>query len=191
MVKKNNFKIVLFITLILLSILLFYFKFFSKKTTVKINVEENLSTSSLSNIIKDVSYVSTDSKGNKYSINALTAEIDQNNSNILFLTDVSATIELTNSNNIKIISDYGKYNSDNFDTIFSKNVIINYLENKINGEYLDFSIVRGNMIISRNVIYSNPENILEADIIDINIETKDTKLSMFDKNEKVNLRSKQ
>ncbi len=191
MVKKNNFKIVIFITLILLSVLLFYFKFFSKKTTVKINVEENLSTSSLSNVIKDVSYVSTDSKGNKYSINALTAEIDQNNSNILFLTDVSATIELTNSNNIKIISDYGKYNSDNFDTIFSTNVIINYLDNKINGEYLDFSIARGNMIISRNVVYSNPENILEADIIDINIETKDTKISMFDKNEKVNLRSKQ
>jgi hypothetical protein len=191
MVKKSNFKIVIFITLILLSVLLFYFKFFSKKTTVKINVEENLSTSSLSNVIKDVSYVSTDSKGNKYSINALTAEIDQNNSNILFLTDVSATIELTNSNNIKIISDYGKYNSDNFDTIFSKNVIINYLDNKINGEYLDFSIARGNMIISRNVVYSNPENILEADIIDINIETKDTKISMFDKNEKVNLRSKQ
>ena len=191
MVKKNNFKIVIFITLILLSVLLFYFKFFSKKTTVKINVEENLSTSSLSNVIKDVSYVSTDSKGNKYSINALTAEIDQNNSNILFLTDVSSTIELTNSNNIKIISDYGKYNSDNFDTIFSKNVIINYLDNKINGEYLDFSIARGNMIISRNVVYSNPENILEADIIDINIETKDTKISMFDKNEKVNLRSKQ
>ena len=191
MVKKNNFKIVIFITLILLSVLLFYFKFFSKKTTVKINVEENLSTSSLSNVIKDVSYVSTDSKGNKYSINALTAEIDQNNSNILFLTDVSATIELTNSNNIKIISDYGKYNSDNFDTIFSKNVIINYLDNKINGEYLDFSIARGNMIISRNVVYSNPENILEADIIDINIQTKDTKISMFDKNEKVNLRSKQ
>ena len=191
MVKKNNFKIVIFITLILLSVLLFYFKFFSKKTTVKINAEENLSTSSLSNVIKDVSYVSTDSKGNKYSINALTAEIDQNNSNILFLTDVSATIELTNSNNIKIISDYGKYNSDNFDTIFSKNVIINYLDNKINGEYLDFSIARGNMIISRNVVYSNPENILEADIIDINIETKDTKISMFDKNEKVNLRSKQ
>tara|TARA_B100001057_G_scaffold234768_1_gene235126 strand:+ start:419 stop:994 length:576 start_codon:yes stop_codon:yes gene_type:complete len=190
MVKKNNFKIILFIALILLSVLLFYFKFFSKKTTVKINEEKNLSTSSLSNVIKDVSYVSTDSKGNKYSINALTAEIDQNNSNILFLTDVSATIELTNSNNIKIISDYGKYNSDNFDTIFSKNVIINYLENKINGEYLDFSIARGNMIVSRNVVYSNPENILEADIIDINIETKDTKISMFDKNQKVNLRSK-
>ena len=29
-----------------------------------------------------------------------------------------------------------KYNSDNFDTIFTKNVIINYLDNKINGEYL-------------------------------------------------------
>ena len=34
----------------------------------------------------------------------------------------------------------GKYNSENFDTIFSKNVIINYLDNKITGEYLRFFI---------------------------------------------------
>jgi LPS export ABC transporter protein LptC len=189
MVKKSNFKIVIFITLILLSVLLFYFKFFSKKTTVKINVEENLSTSSLSNVIKDVSYVSTDSKGNKYSINALTAEIDQNNSNILFLTDVSATIELTNSNNIKIISDYGKYNSDNFDTIFSKNVIINYLNNEITGEYLDFSLERNSILMSKKVVYTNLENILKADALEMNLKTKDTKIFMYENQKKVNVKS--
>ena len=54
----------------------------------------------------------------------------------------------------QITSDYGKYNTNNFDTIFSKNVIINYIDNKITGEYLDFSMKK-TMIISRNVIYTN------------------------------------
>ena len=84
---------------------------------------------------------------------------------------------------ITIVSDYGKYNSENFDTIFSKNLIINYLDNKISGEYLDFSLKRNSMIISKNVIYSNLENILTADVIEMNIKTKDTKIYMYD-NEK-------
>ena len=101
-----------------------------------------------------------------------------------------AFIKLTNSNNVTITSDYGKYNSNNFDTIFSKNVIINYLENKITGEYLDFSMQRNSMIISRNVIYTNLENILKADVIEIDITTKDTKIFMFQDNKKVNIKSK-
>ena len=85
---------------------------------------------------------------------------------------------------MKLTSDYGKYNSDNLDTIFSKNVIINYLDNKIKGEYLDFSINRNSMIISKNVIYTNLKNILKADVIEINIKTKDTKIFMYEKKKK-------
>ena len=90
-----------------------------------------------------------------------------------------------------ITSDFGKYNTNNFDTIFSKNVIINYLENKIIGEYLDFSISRNTMIISKNVKYFNPKNTLSADSIEMNIETKDTKIYMYDGFKKVNIRSKE
>ena len=143
-----------------------------------------------SNIIKDVKYISSDAKGNRYTITARTGEIDYSDPNTIFLTEVNALIELNNSNNIEIVSDFGKYNTVNFDTIFSKNVIVHYLDNKITGEYLDFSIKRGTMIISKNVIYSNTDNILGADIIEINIENKDTKISMYDKNKKVNIRSK-
>ena len=57
------------------------------------------------------------------------------------------------SNNIYIVSDFGKYNINNYDTIFSKNVIITYLDNKITGDYVDFSMARNSMIISKNVVY--------------------------------------
>ena len=82
---------------------------------------------------------------------------------------------MNNSDNIVIVSDFGKYNADNFDTIFSINVIIKYLENKIVSEYLDFSMNRNTMIISKNVIFTNFDNILEADVIEMNLKTKDTK----------------
>ena len=99
-------------------------------------------------------------------------------------------IKLNNSKNITIVSDYGKYNSNNFDTIFSKNVTINHLDNEIIGEYADFSIKRNSMIISRNVVYTNTENILKADVVEINIETKDTRIFMYKNKNQVNIKSK-
>ncbi len=144
-----------------------------------------------SNIIKDVNYSSKDAKGNEYIIDALEGEIDYSNTNIIYLTNVVAVIKLINNNSIiKVTSDYGKYNTDNFDTIFSKNVIIKYLDNEIKSEYLDFSIERNSMIVSRNVVYNNLDNILSADVLEINIETKDTKIFMYEENKKVNIKSK-
>ena len=134
--------------------------------------------------------MSKDAKGNEYIIDALLGEIDFTNSDVIYLTDVESLVKLSNSNDVTITSDFGKYNTINYDTIFSKNVIIYYLDNKITGEYLDFSIKRNSMIISRNVIYTNEENILMADVVEINIETKDTKIFMYENKEKVNIKNK-
>jgi len=103
---------------------------------------------------------------------------------------VNALIKLKNSEIITITSDYGKYNSENYDTIFSQNVIVNYLENNITSEYLDFSLKRNSMIISKKVVYTNLDNILKADVVEINVKTKDTKIYMYEKQKKVNIKSK-
>ena len=195
MIKKKNVKIIFLFFLLLLLVFLVYSKFYkdikkndtAKKETVLVNNEENIISS---NIIKDVNYVTKDAEGNEYIVTASEGEIDLNNDNILFLTNVKALIKLKNANEITIISDFGKYNTDNFDTIFSKNVIINYLDNKITGEYLDFSFKRNSIIISRNVIYSNLENILVADVVEMNLKTKDTKIYMHESKKKVKIRNK-
>ena len=120
---------------------------------------------------------------------ARTGEIDYNKTNIIFLTDVVAYIKLKNKETIIIKSNFGKYNLENFDTIFSKNVMVNYLENNINSDYLDFSMKRNSMIISKNVIYTNLEKQLR-DVVEINLETKDTKISMLGKNKKIKIKKK-
>ena len=140
--------------------------------------------------MKNVKYVSKDAKGNEYTILALEGQIDISNNHIIFLKDVRAFIKLKNSNNININSDFGKYNINNFDTIFSKNVIITYKEKKITSEYLDFSMERNNIIISKNVIFRDNKNILKADVMELDIKTKDTKILMYEQNKQVNIKSR-
>ena len=45
------------------------------------------------------------------------------------------------------------------------------------------------MIISKKVVYKNLKNILLADVVEITIDTKDTKIFMFEEKEKVNIKS--
>tara|TARA_B100000161_G_C33545081_1_gene412602 strand:+ start:852 stop:1421 length:570 start_codon:yes stop_codon:yes gene_type:complete len=187
--KKKLFAYFFFLILVFFSYF-GYFKFLKKPEVVSnedIIIEEN---SFSSNTIKDVNYVSKDAKGNEYIINASKGEIDINDSDVIFLTNVKAIINLKNSNKINISSNYGKYNTKNFDTIFSKNVIITYLDNKITSEYLDFSIEKNLMIISKNIVYTNPENILIADVLEMDIQTKDTKIYMYESKKKINIKSK-
>ena len=186
----NNIKFVkFFLSLFLFTAVTFfiYSKFFKIKKAELIQKDNE--TIYNSNIIKDVEYSTKDKDGNEYLIKAEEGEIDFSNANIIFLKKVNAWIKLTDSEEVRIISDYGKYNSENNDTIFSKNVIINYLENKITGEYLDFSLERNSMIVSKNVIYNNLENMLKADVVEINIKNKDTKIFMHEQNKKVNIKS--
>ena len=186
--KKQN--VIILIIFFILIIIFLYFKFLKKEKVTEIETLNSEESNYSSNIIEDVYYSSKDSNGNEYIIRASQGEIDFSQNEVLYLTDVKALIKLTSSNDIEITSSYGKYNSNNFDTIFSKNVIINYLDNRITGEYLDFSIQRNSMVVSRDVIYTNLENILKADVMEINIDTKDTKIFMHKNNEKVNIKTK-
>ena len=184
-------KIILIFFVIITSILLIFFKIFKKDTKLSIDdatvVEEKIYSS---NIIENVNYSTKDTDGNEYLITALKGEIDFKDPNIIYLTNVIAEIKLNQSDNIVIISDFGKYNTDNFDTIFSKNVIIKYLDNKIVSEYLDFSMNRNTMIISKNVIFTNLENVLKADVIEMDLKTKDTKIFMYENNDQINIKNK-
>jgi len=185
-------KIIIFIIfLFIITLFFFYQKKTNIKEVTKIKSETSEATTYSSNKIENVYYASKDSKENEYIIQASEGEIDYNKPNIIYLTNVRGFIKLKNSHNIEITSKYGKYNSENFDTIFTKNVIINYSDNKISGEYLDFSTKRGTMIMSRKVVYTNLENILKADVIEINIKNKDTKIFMFKDNKKVNIKSRE
>ncbi len=174
--------------LILLILIIFSFNQGNKELTEekKETIQENIEKS---NIIKDVEYRSKDSSGNVYILKASEGVIDQDNTKIIYLTSIKAIIELKDYNSIDISSNFGKYSIDNFDTIFSKNVRVKYLDNIIMGEYLEFSLNKNLMTISRNVIFKNNKSSLKADVIEVDIKTKDIKISMYEENKKINIKS--
>ena len=192
MKKKIFLKIVLILSLIIITWFVYseYFKEDKSKLSKPVNPTSEIEEDAVynSNIIKDINYTSRDLKGNEYILIAKEGEIDLDNSDIIFLTDVTAYIKLVkNSELIVITSNYGKYNTINYDTIFSKNVKIDYVDNIITGDYLDFSMMKNLLIVSRNVVYKNLENTMKADVIELDTTTKDTKIFMYNSDEQVNV----
>ena len=186
--KKTGLQVVMVLLSILIS-LWFYLEYFTKnfkdvKETLAIEkIDEN--QNSTSTFINDINYVSKDFRGNEYQITAKLAEIKVENSDLMFLTDVIAFVFIKDKDTVKITSNFGKYNSKNYDTIFSENVIIAYPGHKITGEHLDFSFLNNLGIISENVIYTGDDTSLFADKIEMNLTTKDTRIFMNDTNKQV------
>ena len=190
--KKKILKILLILSLIIITWFVYseYFKKDESLLSKPVNPTTEIEQEDIynSNIIKDINYTTRDLKGNEYILVAKEGEIDIDNSDIIFLTDVTANIKLVkNSELIVVTSNYGKYNTINYDTIFSKNVKIDYVDNIITGDYLDFSMMNNLLIISKNVIYKNLENTMKADVIELDTITKDTKVYMYNSSKKVNI----
>ena len=190
-------KIIIFTVVVLFLIILnhFFFKDLNnnrldnsnQNLELEIEKEEIDRESFSSNILENVNYSSIDPEGNEYNIFASEGEIDIKNNQTIFLKNVKASIKLKNSDTVLISSGFAKYNANNLDTIFTENVVIENLENKIIGEYLDFSMLRKNIIISKDVIFKNNSNILKTDVIEIDIDTKNIKFYMNEKDKKVSM----
>jgi len=190
-------KIIIFTVVLLFLIVLNHFFFKDLNNDRSDNSNQNLELeiekeeidreSFSSNILENVNYSSIDPEGNEYNIFASEGEIDIKNNQTIFLKNVKASIKLKNSDTILISSGFAKYNAANLDTIFTENVVIENLENKIIGEYLDFSMLRKNIIISKDVVFKNNSNILKTDVIEIDIDTKNIKFYMNEKDKKVSM----
>ena len=103
MKKKYIVSTIIFFSIIFIFLSL---KKFIKTETKKIKPENSDEISYNSNIIENVYYSSKDTKGNEYIIQANKGEIDYNNTNIIYLTNVKGFIKLTNRNDIKVTSEY-------------------------------------------------------------------------------------
>ena len=186
--KKTLLQVLMILVIIFISIW-FYSKYFKKNLEdTKVGpfiekIDENQNSGST--YINDIDYVSTDVRGNKYQITAKLAEIKIENSDIMFLKEVVAFIFIKDKDVVKITSNFGKYNSKNYDTIFFFFLIVIYPGHKITGQYLDFSFLNNLGTISKNVIYIGDKTNLFADKIEMNLITKDAKIFMNDSNKKV------
>ena len=185
--QKSLIQLIIVLLIILISAAV-YLNYFAKDseglpTKTKTLQDKNIKDEA-ANYLENVNYISEIGE-NKYEIIADIAKIKIDEPDIMLLENVAAFITLKNSNTIKVTSDFGKYNSKNYDTIFSKNVIATYPDHKVTGEILDFSFLNNVGVFSTNVIYVANKTKMFADKIEMNLTNNDTKIFMLDQSKKV------
>ena len=158
----------------------------SSKTSKIETTKDKLSISKdILTLMEDIKYFSKDAHGNVFEINSSTGKTDIKNNDIINMDNVSAKIYLKDQDVIYITSDYAKYNRNTYETNFNRNVKLIYLDHKISGDNLLLFFQNNLISMSNNIIYNNPETKLEADRIELNISTKEIKILMYNKEEKI------
>jgi hypothetical protein len=204
MVKKSLIQICLVVLLFIVTLLIFNHFYISnnslenskdkKDTNMKKDNEQVIDK----NIIENVQYSLNNNKGDVYQVLADFGEINLDNPNLMFLTNVNASLILANKTNIILTSDFANFNTKTFETTFIKNIKVERDEEIITGDELylvleneknnteNTSLSDENLIrISNNILYKKPGYSLKADILEMDLISKDIKIFMLDKQKKV------
>ena len=181
--KKTLIQYVLY--LLIFGILFAFFNtYFSNK-----KIEPKLETKKVttSDQIKDLQYLSRDTDGNTYLIKAESGTTSSKNKDIINLSNVSAKITLINNEEILIFSNFAKYNTDNFDTDFSRNVRASYNIHELKCENIIVKFSENYAKIYEKVVYDNKITKLYADKIEIDLIKRTSKISMYENKKKVKI----
>ena len=192
MYKKIFIQFLLLITIFIIVVSIF-FLYFNKKENLKVSnlpiVEEKKSVidDKTGTLIKDIRYSFSDPSGNYYELLSEVGKIDINNADKIFMTNVVATIYLVDSSPVKITSKYANYNKINHETSFFENVKMTHLIHKATSENLDISFNDNLASMYNNIIYNKPGTNLKADRLEIDLITRNSKIFMDNKTEKIKI----
>ena len=188
--NKTYIQISLFILIFILIVLTFNFYKTDKTKNKKIsnnNEKKVLEQFEAFNVMENLSYSSKDSFGNQYTINAKKGSFSFTDKNIIVMTDVNAFINMNNAEPIFIEADFAEYNNKNYDTFFNDNIFLSHLTHQITGDKLNLLFKTNLVTMSDNLIYKNIDTILYADKFEMNLITKNNKIFMKDKSEKIKI----
>ena len=202
--KKSLIQICLVVLLFIITLLIFNHFYISNnslensKNKEVTNIKKDDEQIIDKNIIENVQYSLNNNKGDIYQVLADFGEINLDNPNLMFLTNVNASLILANKTNIILTSDFANFNTKTFETTFINNVKVKREEETIIGDELylvlereknendNTPILEENLIrISNNILYKKPGYSLKADILEMDLITKNIKIFMLDKQKKV------
>ncbi len=148
-----------------------------QKNSKKEKVVKKKKKKQVDNLTKEVEYLATDRKGNKYKIFAKSGRTNQNNKNVLDLDNVRGVIIAEKRSNIYFVADFAEYNSSNQRTELYQNVVITYDDKQITCDNFDINMETNFAIAYYNVVVTDPKSIMKAEKIVLDIETKDININ--------------
>ena len=189
--KKILFQIFLVSIIFFITYLFYNFYFLKKEIYTSSNIPENIiddtSLTKETNYIRNIKYISEDPRGNIFIIKSKTGVLIKDQLNNILLSGVTAEIKSLNLPSVFISSDEAIYNNSSYDTNFYQNVILTYEDHKITSDKLDLVFSKDMITSYNNVIYNNSKTKLKADKVIVDLITKDSKIFMYNKKNKINI----
>ena len=193
--KKKFFFQIIILSIILVTLFIFFQIYFTDKGNVnqessKLNESTKIVqdfSQKQANEIKNIEYTSVDLNGNKYTIASETGYLGDDNSEKITMQKVVGEIVFGDSSSLDIVSDNALYNVINYNTNFYDNVFLTYNDHLINSDNLNLIMSENMLTISGNIIYKKQNAIMYADKIEMDIISKDLKIFMNKKSEKIKI----
>ena len=133
-----------------------------------------------SNLFENVEYKGLYDFDNPFAVKSKKAYILEEESEVIYMTDMHVTIHMRSGRIINITSDSGSYNKSTYDCFFEKNVKATDDKTIILSENLDLIASEDMATIYNNVRLNSDKGSLQADKIEYNFEKKFYRISMFD-----------
>ena len=195
MYKKIIIQLFLLLTLVTITTFVFFFYFKEKEILKENNIQMEKITElkineETASLMKNMNYSFSDLNGNNYEILSEFGKVDINDPDKIFMTNVLATIHLKNESPIKIVSKFANYNKNDHETKFFENVKIMYKIHKVTSQNLNLSFKSNLVTMYNKIIYTKPGTKLFADQLQIDLLTKNSKIFMNNKFEKIKIINK-
>ena len=190
--KKIVIQIILFF-LILLICFFFYKKYFTTKEDIAEDISKDQieNTENPNNLIKNLKYDVKFENRTQYTITSNLSEITyQDGEEIVLMQTVKAIFKDKDGSILEIISDKAEFNNSTYNTDFSNNIKITYLDNSIQSEKLLLNFEENVVTISDNIIYEGIQGLMKTDNIKIDLISKSVEVFMNNKTDKVEITSK-
>ena len=162
------------------------------KSKIKVDIpEEEQVANPENNLIKNLKYEVKLNKNNQYAITSDLSEITyEDGEEVVKMQKVTAI--LLNQKNIPLIitSELATYNNFNYNTKFNQNVRVEYLNNIILSDKLEFDYNNNLITIYENVEYDGIQGNIIADNIKIDLFTKKIEIYMSNINNNVEVTTK-
>jgi CRISPR/Cas system CMR subunit Cmr4 (Cas7 group RAMP superfamily) len=157
----------------------------------KKEIQNEILDKNQNNLIRNLIYEVKFDNNTQYIISAELSElVYENDIEIVKMQKVNAKFVDENNMPLIITSKNAIYNNSNYNTEFSRDVMISYENNTVNSGNLDLNFVENLITIYNNVVYEGSNGLAKTDNIKINLITKQINIFMNDAEEKVELISK-
>ena len=190
---KRIIQLILFLFIILIAFIFYttYLDEDKKPKLTSLESEKDLPISNKNNLVKNLKYDVKFEEDKKYTISSNLSEITyENNIEIVKMQKVTAIFLDETNIPLTVLADKATFNNSNYNTTFSENVIIRYIDNIIISDKMDLNFEDSSILIYENVKYEGLQGSVKADNVKINLITKKIEIYMDNNKEKVEVETK-